>query len=230
MCRLFVLSLIRTFSNAKSFGFLNLLCAVAMLGCVLEPQGGPVVVVVGDRHITARTFKAEMAFAREDLPLTEDLEKGIRKKLLNQIVDRYLVLEYAKRHHITISKTEFRQRLDDLKAGYSSDAFQAALVRAHLTPSIWKNRVREDLLIQKVVQEVLKDLNPPSFEDMKVHFEEHTGQFTKQKKDYGELIREIEQRVIEQKKASLFRDWLNKLRAEIPVRINREALDKMELS
>lgn len=324
MNRLLISMTSEGFFHRKWLWFTRLLPLMVMLGCVFEPEAGPVVAVVGDRHVTALAFKKELAYAREDLPLSPASEDWLMGHLVDQVIDRWLVLEYARRNNVVISKAELVEHIKELKAGYSKKEFQAALIRSHMTPAMWEKRLFEDLLIQKVTQKVSQSIAPPSYEEMKVYFETHKREFMMPEmvkfrqivcenktianelrkralagenlgklaaqhslapesnqdveaewipkgymdegleravfslkpgqispavrgpsgyhifevlsrrdsgmQEYGKVVQEIERRIIEQKKADLYREWLKKLRAEIPIRINREALDKMELS
>ena len=150
----------------------------SIAGCnLLEPELSPVVVVIGDRRLTADVLKKDMAFAGEDLPLSVQSSKQVKIRLLDHIIDRYLIMEYASKHAISVSDGEFQTHLNQIKEGYTESEFERALLQKYADPGAWTKRLREQLLIEKVIATVTRDMAPPGYEEIKAYFESSPNQF-----------------------------------------------------
>ena len=147
-------------------------------GC--DPIGkdpGPVVLVVGDQELTADVLKQNLLFASEDLPVSSKEMENIKTILLDNIIDRYLILEYAKQHGIVVSEKEFQGRLNDIKKGYSESLFEEMLLRKWGDPEVWIKRFKEQIVIEKVINSVTIDMEPPDYKEMKALFESNPNQY-----------------------------------------------------
>ncbi len=150
----------------------------SIAGCSFpEPELSPVVVVIGDRRLTADVLKKDMVFVSEDLPLSVQSSKQAKIGLLDHIIDRYLIMEYAGKHAISVSEGEFQTRLNKIKEGYTDSEFERTLLQQYADPVSWTNRLREQLLIEKVIETVTRDIKPPGYEEIKGYFESNPNQF-----------------------------------------------------
>ena len=136
-----------------------------------------VVMVVGSQQLTANDLKQDMAFAGEDLPISSQNTKEIKTRLLDHIIDRYLILEYAREHGIKVTTEEFQTQLSQIKEGYTDAGFEQMLLRKSGDPDAWAKRFKEQLIILKVMESVTRDLGPPDFEEIKAYFESETSRF-----------------------------------------------------
>ncbi len=151
-----------------------LLMVGAGFGC--ERQG-QVVLAVGDRQLTAEVLAQDLALAAEELPIPENHRENIKKELIDHIVDRYLILEYARRAGIGVSKKEFEAYRNDIKMGYTEALFEQVLLRKSMDPETWENLLEEQLVIEKAIRFVTKDVAPPDYEEIKACFESNPESF-----------------------------------------------------
>ncbi len=290
----------------------------------LNVNSGPVVLVVGDRKLTMNVLKQDMVHAIEDLPILAQDAKEMKIGLLDHVIDRYLILEYARRHGIVVSEDEFQTHLNAIKEGYTESGFEQVLLRKAGDPAAWIKRVREQLVIEKVVNSVTEDMEPPDYREIKTLFESNPDRFKSPEKirfrqifcrnlkkarklhkrilagenlaalareysegpeavnsgevgwiikgaldenidktlfsmapgdvspvtkgpsgyhifevishqpggfrSFSDVIGHIEEQLLAQKRASYCKEWLRDLRSDIRVKINQEAIDKLELS
>ena len=169
----------------KSNSFYTFFLLVSALGGLFfiegcEPFGkdpGPVVLVVGDQALTADVLKQNLLFAAEDLPISKKEMENIKTTLLDNIIDRYLILEYAKQHGIGVSEKEFQARLNDIKKGYSESLFEEVLLRKWGDPEVWIKRFKEQIVIEKVVNSVTINMEPPDYREMKALFESNPNRY-----------------------------------------------------
>ena len=147
-------------------------------GCErLHVDADPVVLVVGDQQVTADVMKQEILLAGEDLPIPARDAKQIKTGLLDNIIDHYLILEYARRHGIGLTEAEFQKELDDVKKGYTESQFEQILLRNCGDPAAWVKRFREQILIEKVIGSVVRDVAPPDEKELKAYFESNPSRF-----------------------------------------------------
>ena len=140
-------------------------------------NSGPVALVVGDQKLTMDVLKQDMGYAVEDLPFLAQDTKEMKTGLLDHVIDRYLILEYARRHDIVISEDEFQRHLNAVKEGYTESGFEQVLLRKAGDPAAWVKRFREQLIIEKVVNSVTEDMAPPDYEEIKTLFESSPNRF-----------------------------------------------------
>lgn len=169
----------------KSNSFYTFLLLILALGGLFFVDGcdrigkdpGPVVLVVGDQQITADVLKQNLILASEDLPISAKKTENIKMALLDNIIDRYLILEYAKQHGIVVSEKEFQARLNDIKKGYSESLFEEMLLRKWGDPEVWIKRFKEQIVIEKVIDSVTIDMEPPDYKEMKARFESNPNHY-----------------------------------------------------
>ncbi len=136
-----------------------------------------VVMVIGNQQLTADELKQDMVFASEDLPISAQDAKEIKTRLLDHIIDRYLMLEYARQHGIEITEEEFQTQLSEIKEGYTDAGFEQVLLRKFGDPDTWAKRLKEQLIIEKVIESVTRDMAPPDYKEIKAYFESSPNRF-----------------------------------------------------
>jgi parvulin-like peptidyl-prolyl isomerase len=84
----------------------------------------------------------------------------LKKEVLENLIDRQLLLQAADQKGIRIKETVVAAKLDELKRSYSSsDEFASALVRQGLTEEEVRSRVQQGLKIQRLLEtEVLQNI------------------------------------------------------------------------
>ena len=136
-----------------------------------------VIMVIGNQQLTADDLKQDMVFAGEDLPISAQDAKEIKTRLLDHIIDRYLMLEYARQHGIEVTGEEFQTQLSEIKKGYTDAGFEQVLLRKSGDPGTWAKRLKEQLIIEKVIESVTKDIAPPDYKEIKAYFESGPNRF-----------------------------------------------------
>jgi len=151
---------------------------LALCGCDnLGLSSDPVVLVVGDQKLTMDVLKQDMMHTIEDLPLSAQDANQMKMGLLDQVIDRYLMLEYARQHGIVVSEDEFQRRLSEIRKGYTESRFEQVLLRKSGDPAAWERRFKEHLIIEKVVNSVTEGIAPPDYREMKALFESSPSRF-----------------------------------------------------
>ncbi len=148
------------------------------LGCGLSDHGGDdPVMVIGSKHLSCDALKKEMEFIGGGMPVPVKHAKEIKKQLIKQIIDYYLIIEYGKQNNISISEKEFQRNLKEIKREYSEDTFRKVLLQGYVDPALWEHRLRNQLLVGKVIKQVLEKIASPSYEEIKIYFQKNRNEF-----------------------------------------------------
>lgn len=188
---------------------LPLLCLsflVAWPNC--SPKSGSnqsVVVKVGDRVVTLRDL--------ERIVTITSLENGISKKvvwssidsLIERIVDDFLILEYGEEKGITLPDIELERAIQDIVKDYPDSSFKETFLARCIDYAEWKQRLREQLSIEKIINEQASSLPPISHHAIKAYYDERKEEFrhpprvklihivTKEKEEAEALLARIRQ-------------------------------------
>ena len=148
------------------------------LGCGLSDHGeGDPVIVIGSKHLSSDGLKKEMEIIGGGVPVPVKHASEIKDQLIEQIIDYYLIIEYGKQNNISISENKFQRSLKEIKREYSEDAFRKVLLQGYVDPALWEHRFRNQLLVGKVIKQVLGKIESPSYEEIKIYFQKNRNKF-----------------------------------------------------
>ncbi len=135
-------------------------CGVCLLGMLLAAftgcqktislsPGARVLATVNDEAITVGEFQKEM---EQDSQTSQDPEalKTLKHDLLQQLIDRKLFLQEAKRLKLSVSDEELTQTSSQIQGDYTPEEFQELLKSKQLSDAVWKAGLKEKLLIEKL--------------------------------------------------------------------------------
>jgi foldase protein PrsA len=170
----------------NNFIYLNraLLCILFLAmfflsGCdYFDKEKEEYVLSVGSRNVTVLELKKEMEFMTSGLEAPAKQWEMIRDKLVERIIDQYLILEYGKENGLSISDQELQKELDEIKKEYSEESFNEELLRGYVSRDEWEARLRDRLLVKKVMTRVLDSVVPPTYEEIKEYFEKNKDKFS----------------------------------------------------
>jgi peptidyl-prolyl cis-trans isomerase C len=170
----------KTLFSYKISGFIVCCCLfpILILGCDLfERDKNDSVLVIGSRHITPDELKEDLQFITLGMEMPEVLLNPLRDQLVEQMIDHYLIMEYGRENTITLSENELQKTINGIKMEYTEDAFQEALLRGYVDFEEWKDRLREQLLKNKIIKNALTSISPPSYKEIKRYYEENQDEF-----------------------------------------------------
>jgi len=148
-------------------------------GCGLfDQEPDDVIIEIGSIRLTRDALKKEMAFIGPGTALPGNHAEEIKNRLVSQIIDYYLIIEYGRENGIVVSEAEFQDELKALKKDYTETEFREALLRAYVEPESWESRLKNQLLFSKVIREASIGVNSPSYEEIKTYFQENRAEFT----------------------------------------------------
>jgi parvulin-like peptidyl-prolyl isomerase len=160
--------------------FLYAFCLIPFLiaGCgQYDQKKSNVVIVVGSRQITTDELIKDIEFIGAGMDVPAQQWELIRKQLLEQVIDHYLIMEYGKENGITISEAELKRALKEIKREYTEKAFKDALLREYVDYDEWKNRLKEQLLIDKIIRRITENVLPPDHQEIERYYKENQDEF-----------------------------------------------------
>ena len=167
--------------RCMSHGLYSLFCWTLIflpLGCDLSDHGGEdPVIVIGSERLSCDALKKEMEFIGGGIPVPIKHAKEIKTRLIKQVIDYYLVIEYGKQNDISISEKEFQRNLKEIKREYSEEAFRKVLLQGYVDSEQWEYRLRNQLLVGKVIKQALGKIASPSYEEIKIYFQKNRKEF-----------------------------------------------------
>ena len=135
------------------------------------------VIVVGSTQLDSDTLKKEARFISSELAIPFQGESRVKEKLIERVIDHYLVLEFGKKNGILISQREFEENLREIKEPYSEETFKEALLEGYISEEQWELRFRESLLVRKICAEFMEKVPSPSHEETELFFEKNLDRF-----------------------------------------------------
>ena len=160
-----------------------LVLVAAFVSCgALDRSEERVVVRIGDREITKKEFTRDMQIMANRMGIPGPEIKNVRRPLIRQTIDEYLILEFGRREGITVSDHELRSAILDIKRDYQGNVFKELMLRNYVDYEEWKEDFRHRILIERIVERASERMVPITFKEIKAYFEEHREDFRYPKK------------------------------------------------
>lgn len=156
--------------------------AAAVFGGACQQKAPPVVAVVGGVPVTRAAFEEELRRVKAetgDLLLQKDVVISLKASVLNQLIEKQLVLNEAAAYGISVSDAEVEAYIAKVKSDYPENAFEKSAKENFVNLSNWRQRVRDQLIIDKVVDEELGRNLEPDEEELLRYFRSHGADFSK---------------------------------------------------
>lgn len=136
-----------------------------------------VVINVGTREITVKKFEIDIKHFTSGMGITNQGINHIIDPLVDKIVDHYLMLEYGRENGIDISESELESAIKDIKRDYQEKSFQEMLLHRYIDFEEWKEGLRQQLLIKKIIKKISERITPITFHETKTYFDSHKDEF-----------------------------------------------------
>lgn len=155
---------------------LTLLLWLLLAGC-WQQKPSPMtatVALVNDEPITVQELQT--ALSETDDPGSQTIEatpeeKGeLARRLLEQLIERKMLLQEARRLQINLTEGEMQDRLSEIREGMEEEAFLRYLSEQKLTKEAWEASARETLLIEKLLNQLVGDQISLPEEELLQHY------------------------------------------------------------
>lgn len=109
----------------------------------------------------------------------EDHYQALKEQALDFLVSSRWIEREAAKHGVVVSEAQVEERLArERKTAFPTDQeFREFLRASGMTPDDVKDRLRADLLADRLRQRVLRNVKPPSSREMQAHYRKHRRQF-----------------------------------------------------
>jgi peptidyl-prolyl cis-trans isomerase C len=145
---------------------------------ILDTSEEKVVIIVGERDITTDELTRDIKYLTSEMGVTDEGLRYVIDPLLNKLVDHYLVLEYGRQNGITVSKEELESEIQGIMKDYPDEAvFRQMLLKRYLDFEKWKEGLKEQLLVKKIMRKVSESITPVTFEEINTYYETHRNEF-----------------------------------------------------
>ncbi|GBC59506.1 hypothetical protein DENIS_0445 [Desulfonema ishimotonii] len=148
-----------------------------------KPAAEGNIALVNGKAITQSAFDQEMGPVLQRMkmtgkPVADDQLAEVRKKTLENMIDRELLYQDSSQKGITVDDAAVDKQLASFKARFPEEAqFKQALEKMNLTEDIIKKQIREQLTIQELVDTQIIPKIKTSDADIRKYYDEHPDFF-----------------------------------------------------
>lgn len=212
--------------NAATVLVLTLLFIQAGLAGSSAFQIDRIAAVVNGSIITAS--EVDKAFDAEVLRLEaegKNLSPGLRKEVLDSLINRILILDEAKRFNLVqVSDEEVEKAFESVKHGFASESeFMNALNKEGMTVSELKENLKEQVLAAKYIDRRIKSFVRVTIDEQKKYFVQNRESF--QGKSFDDVKEEINNLLVEKEAGRKMEEYLNDVRSKSDIEVMN--VDKM---
>ncbi len=156
----------------------KLLLLVALFGCQ-EPEAPlPPLIEIGQRQVTLEQFERSVVQAYPDLAtLPHEEQLQIKRRMVQEVIDRELIASEAARLAIEISPDELDTAMAEVRGTYTSEEFAQFLKKEGQSREGLISSLRLRLQTAKVTAAILKDYPEISDRDLEDYYREHKADY-----------------------------------------------------
>jgi len=214
-----------------------LLLLAAIAGCSGSEQAakGEFLIRVGEAVITEVEFNkafeiAKAAYPHNIMQNPEDYREA-QIRLFNQMTEELILLERARELNISVSDEEVEKSIARIKADYPDDeVFEQTLLEYAVSYKTWKKGIKTRLLMEKLVEQELKDQIVITPAEIAKYYKENYGH-DKQKPGPAENSKEIDEIIIKhlrrKKTEKIYRSWIEEIQKRYKIEINQKKWEKI---
>lgn len=156
-----------------------LLSLFLIVGCGKKGEGEKeVIATVNGKKIYVNDFQERVKFINDSGELATEEVLGLKKEMLEKMIERELILQEAARLGVRVSKEEIEKRVEILLADYSPGELGVALKREEIDFEKWKKEAEEDLIVDKVIYLQINSKVLLEEGELKQYYEEHKDEFS----------------------------------------------------
>ncbi len=186
-------------------------------------QGASYLIRVGESTLSRLEFNQALEIAKtpyqQELADHPDLLRGLRLQVLEECLERLILLERARELGITVSQEALDRAVEKARAEYSQAEFEQMLLESALSYRRWKAELKTHLLMQAVIAQDLAEsitVSPQSIaEYYKSHYSKKKNAKQAQDPDAA-IVRELRRK----KAQALYPTWLRDLKSRYDIQVN----------
>lgn len=160
-------------------GLMLLPALVSWAGCKSEPPPAEKVFIqINDRRISPAEFNR--LFAASLLPdqqLNAEERSDLQRSFMVQLIDRELISLAAREHDIVVTPAEVDAAVQEHYDDYPGEGLQAMLRERGMSLQSWREELQQNLIMEKLLQEVVYARVVLTDEEVAAYYEEHRADF-----------------------------------------------------
>jgi len=193
-----------------------------------------VLIRVADRVMTVLEFKnafeiAKIAYEDNVKEQPEDLRRA-QVRLLNQLTVEMILLERAEELKISITEAELEKAIAEIKGDYPEGEFEKTLLEFAVAYDSWKDRLKNRLILDKVIEEELKNRISITPEDISEFYRKNIQGLEKEP-EAGQSSEDINEAIVNQlrrqKAEQTYSAWIESLKGQYEIEINSAQWEKL---
>jgi len=166
-------------SLIKSYFFAAIIFLI-MINCG-EPSkntGKEVVATINNKKIYLEELQAKIGFLKPIKSVTDDKQIfDLKREILNKMIEREVILQEAIRLGVEASSDEVESRVKSLLTDYSQKELDRTLERENVNFKGWKLRVKEDLMIDKLIYQEINSKIVVTDKEIQEYYNQHKEEF-----------------------------------------------------
>jgi FKBP-type peptidyl-prolyl cis-trans isomerase (trigger factor) len=177
-----------------------------------------------------RAFEAARIAYSDDRSVDPQVIENARLRLLNQMTEEVIIDRRAHELGIVLEDSELEAAIQAIKKDYPEGEFEQMLLESAIPYSLWKDRLRVRLLMEKVVdRELVQPVNITA-EEIEAYYKTHEEDFAINDENPPEmdLKRHIVERLRLEKVEAAYPQWMEGLRVRYGVEINWELWEQSQ--
>ena len=219
----------------RMLGFV--LVAMVVVGCSgpdSTPPHEAVLIRTDQQTITQGQFERAFEAARiaysDDRSVDPKEIKNARMRLLNQMAEELIIDRRAQELGIVLNEAELEASIQAIKKDYPDNTFEQMLLESAIPLSLWKDRLRVRLLMEKVVDRELVQPLTITAQDIEAYYKANEKELAAKtgKSPEMDLKRHIVERLRREKVEAAYPQWMDGLRQRYQVEINWELWEQYQ--
>jgi peptidyl-prolyl cis-trans isomerase C len=164
--------------SGRGFGSLAVGMALLLAACSLvDPPKQNTIITVGTRNVSYDEFKRDLKRMAFDVEIMGHEMQSLMEPLVERLVDHYLILEYGRQEGVEVSEQDLEKVVREIQKDYSEKDFQETLLRGVVHFEEWKETLREQLLLRKIVNKALETMEHAPFQEIRDYYDTHQEDF-----------------------------------------------------
>ena len=208
-----------------------ILLATFCAGCdtpTTQPSDATVLIRIDHQTVTKgqfeRAFEAAKIAYSDNRGVDPELMQQARLQMLNQMTEELIVKRRAEDLGIVLDEAELEAAIRDIQKDYQDDEFEQMLLESAIPYSLWKDRLRIRLLMEKVINHDLSETVTITAKDIEDYYKAHESEFSVDREAPPPM--DVKHRIVQQlrreKVETAYPQWMDDLRNRYPVTINWE--------
>lgn len=174
---------------------LVLLAFATLCSCTQQsqPKQDPhVIALINGEVVSTAAFQSLLAREAQAMegngPRTPEQVEPYKQVLLETLIEKALLLQAARTANIAVTPEEVDRRVLALSSEYPAGTFDEALAKSQTSRAALTRNTKEQLLIEKLLQEQVHSRVAVTEEQIRQYYEDHTQEFTAPEQVHAQQI------------------------------------------